>query len=513
MGEPPSWRQRLQARAGTVLTVLGGLAVLALLLIGPIVWVSNYMSLLQSEYNTQHWSDLESVEQNWRSLPYLRPFLSGDEPEVKAFIDRQPLVVAVLDRWEGRRLWTREEDRLVVADEQQPCTRLYRDWIAQAESAQRFEWNPPGPRDPDFGKISTVVLLADRWIVIKRWEPGNPRVERMLNATLGSQSKVRVALSHESQDAAVASGQIPVQAWGAEPNLQVDPGRLNALILLSAKSSTFGEGWSLVAIPPRSEQRVLNQRIRHQLYLAALASMLVGCSVVIGLWLRKRSRQKAILNADRLASLTHSLKTPLAILKFRCDSLRLGRLPAEQADEELLKLGEEVNHLTLMIENGLRAIRGDATSGPVSLVDEVWLHSVIEDLRPGFEAEQRPLELRFGPARGKASLPSLRAAILTLVENALYHGGGKVIVETLVYKQQLIIRVRDEGEGLDSVQLDVIGKPFQRIRERGQEGFLREGQGLGLSLLAQVAEREGWGLAFESTLGEGFMAQLEIQAV
>jgi two-component system sensor histidine kinase QseC len=213
-----------------------------------------------------------------------------------------------------------------------------------------------------------------------------------------------------------------------------------------------------------------------------------------------------------MASMTHSLKTPLALLKFRCDSLRLGRLSPDRADEELLKIGEEVDHLTAIIETGLRVIRGGGPSGPVGQASRAWFEEVVDDLRPGFEMEGRELELRLTETAGRAPLPSLRSAVLTLVENALGHGKGRVTLETWRARRRLCIRVSDEGEGLEPHQLKALGKPFQRMREAGKEGFLREGQGLGLSLLIQVAEQEGWGLTFTSGPGEGLTALLEVPA-
>jgi len=210
--------------------------------------------------------------------------------------------------------------------------------------------------------------------------------------------------------------------------------------------------------------------------------------------------------------MTHSLKTPLAILKFRCDSLRLGRLSPERADEELLRIGDEVDHLTTLIESGLRVIRGGGPSGPRGQATREWFEEVVDDLRPGFELEDRKLNLQLTSDAGRAPLPSLRSAILTLIENALGHGRGLVTLETWRARRRLCIRVSDEGDGLEIHQLKALGKPFQRMREEGKEGFLREGQGLGLSLLIQVAEQEGWGLTFQSAPGEGFSALLEVPA-
>jgi signal transduction histidine kinase len=112
--------------------------------------------------------------------------------------------------------------------------------------------------------------------------------------------------------------------------------------------------------------------------------------------------------------------------------------------------------------------------------------------------------------RGLAALPSLREALVTLLENALLHGAGTVTVETVASRRRFIIKVSDEGPGLPSQDLASIGRPFMRIRKHGREGFRREGLGMGLSLLVRMVEREGWGLAFASEPGHGLQVTLEI---
>ena len=503
----PSRWLRLQQHGGLGLLILAGLVTTYLLVKAPDFYVGDLVENARRTFMNAHWADFEAVERHWKSLPILQSVKTGTEPDVRRFLEDQPLVVALLDRFEKRKLWIREGDRL-VPPHNPALTQLYLGWLAHAEMAQRFEWNPSGKQDPDFGHIATVVLLSDRWLVIKRWQPGAPEVERELSISLAPKPTLRMGLIRDADTERIDMKQ---EDWGKAPHIQTDPARLATYMLsMNTKTNAFGDGWDLGGIafpdPENAFETVLFRR-RSQ---ARAVSALVGLAIALGMWLRYRTRRRAVLDADRLASMTHSLKTPLAILKFRCDSLRLGRLSPDRADEELLKIGEEVDHLTTIIENGLRVIRGGGPTGPRGQATQAWFHEVAEDLRPAFELEERELELRLATEAGHAPLPSLRAAILTLVENALGHGRGRVTLETWRNRRRFCIQVRDEGEGLEPHQLKVLGKPFQRMREQGKEGFQREGQGLGLSLLIQVAQQEGWGLTFSSSPGQGFTALLEV---
>lgn len=504
---PGFWR-RVQLRWGAGLLAAASLPILILLAWAPLYWATDQITRENAAWGQEAFVAGGRVEEHWVSLPQLEPFQDGGEPHVRAFLDRQPLLTGLMER-RGRRLWLRNGHRLVPATDE-PEAPLYRGWIKQAEEAQRFQFAPFPESIPEPDHPPALVLLGDTWVAVKRWRPGTPEVERALREVFpeGTPHRFGLALASHAQQS-----DLEAQDWGKEPNLQADPARLvDRWFSLETKSDALGR-WLLVVIPTGKVGRPMTMRVWKQFWIAAGISTAIGTGLGLGLWLRRRARLRATLDADRLATLTHSLKTPLAILKFRCDSIRLGRLTPEQEDEQLMKISGEVDHLTLMIEHGLDAIRGHSDVGPQSTVSAGWLAQVAEDLAPAFDAEGRTLELEFSSDLGRAALPSLRSALLTLLENALYHGRGTVRFQASRTRRRFQIQVRDEGPGLAPHQIEALGKPFMRLRTRGQEGFQREGQGLGLSLLVQVAQKEGWGLSFQSAPGEGLTATVEIPAI
>lgn len=503
----PSISQRILNWGGVAFLVLSGAALAYGLFWAPRQFAINRMLEVIQAYADQHLPEMARVEQHWMDVPVLQEFERGDEPVVLDYLQKQPLVEAVLDRWGNRTLWIREGGRLVKAPDN-ATAQMYRAWIAQAETYPRAQWTPSSSQDPDHTRIPSSVVRGDQYMVIKRWRPGTPQVTEALREVFGSEAPLRVGIRRASD---ADRRNLPKQPWGSDPSLQVDPARINeTLVTILTGSDYLGEGWDLVGVPFAAESAKFKAQYARMRRSAWAVGFAIALFVALGFWLRHRSQKRALLDADRMASMTHSLKTPLAILKFRCDTLRLGRLTQDQADEELLKLGSEVDNLTQMIENGLRVIRGSNDMLPVVEVDPDWLRDVVEDLQPAFEAEGRRLELSLDETRGRAPLPSLRSALFTLLENALFHGRGTVLLESAPLRNRLQLRVTDQGEGLESHQLKAIGKPFLRLRQQGKEGFQREGQGLGLSLLCQVAEKEGWGLSFASAPGMGFQATLEI---
>jgi signal transduction histidine kinase len=505
-GRDASFLRRLQLRGGMTLLVLATSAIALLLLAVPFLYTFKQLEKVNEEWGQPIFLQVDKVESHWMSLPRIPAFTRGDEPGVRAFLQDQPLVVALQDRFDRKPMWVRQGNILVKAKES-PEVQSLRKWFTLAEQTQRFacfpqdnlqEGDRPGPK---------IVLLGDRWILAKWWREGSPEVERTLRRVLHPDCRFRFGLLYPGDE--LRAGLEP-RPWGAEPNLQADPARLMRRLVSTELSSNQFQGWTLVAVPFRAEERAIRKALLRKLLLSGAVSLLVGGCLGLGLWLRFRARQKAALDADRLASMTHSLKTPLAILKFRCDTIRLGRLTQDQMDAQLIQLGEEVDRLSDIIENGLMAIQGMHEAAPRGEVTPRWIQGVVDDLAPAFQAESRRLVLLDGGGSGRAPLPSLRAALLTLLENGLYHGKGTVTLETERLRRKLAFRVSDEGPGLPAHHLAALGRPYLRLRKKGKEGFQREGQGLGLSLLCKVAEREGWGLTFASEPGKGLAAVLEI---
>jgi len=496
------------ARKG-VLRILDLLAVsmAILLVLAPFVWRKSKADKVVDAWSQPRMSEISRVETDWMTLPRLPEFTRGDEPVVKEFLNAEPLVVAVRARSAARSLWIRRGDALVRAEGEAEAPTLNA-WFAKAEKDQVFISFPTDVLPGEQRSGPKVVLQGDRWAVAKAWREGSPEVEQFLRNHFGPTRNFRVVLLKDGDE---ARKDLSPQAWGAEPHLQGDPyWGVHSAFSVQLISNEF-PGWTFTVIPFRAEGRAIQLNLRMQFALAAALAVVVGLSLVLALYLRARARRKATLDADRMASMTHSLKTPLAILKFRCDTLRLGRLPPDQLDSQLIQIGEEADRLSAIIEHALMAIQGPSESGPQQDVSPQWIQGVAEDLAPAFEAENRRLVLTCSDQAGRAALPSLRAALFTLVENALYHGAGTVTVETSRVRKRFLIKVSDQGPGLDSMDMRTLGRPFMRIREKGKEGFRKEGQGLGLSLLIKVVEREGWGLTFASEPGRGLCATLEIQ--
>ncbi|MBL0313560.1 MAG: HAMP domain-containing histidine kinase [Holophagaceae bacterium] len=500
------WLRPMQQKGALTLLFISILATTSLLYTLPIVWVSSRISRDILEWQDARMPLMQAIGQNWSVLPNIPDFQTGDEPHVRSALREHPLLLAAVSRREGT-VWVRHGDRFAVSLDSS-LNHRWRSWVKQAEAEGRFQWVPPKEMNPDFPRASGLVLLGDRFGMVKLWHIGSPEVEHHLRYLQTKGPRLQVGLRRADPKEQFEDASAP---WTAPPNLQAGFRRGEhspSEILLTGDA--MGDGWEMVGRPLPEDEAIMTADIRFHQKVAWSTYALVAGSLSFGLYLRYRARRQERLDSDQIASLAHSLKTPLAVLKLRCDSLRMGKLPPEKIQGEFLHIGEEVDQLVVLIENGLKSLRIHPGQSQRSPVPEGFYEGTVSELKSLFEQESRDLLVEIPPVPHQAHLSSLRAALATLLENALVYGNGTTRITGFRVGPIFQISVSDEGPGVSPQQLEQLGKPFMRFRRDGAEGFSHEGQGLGLSLLFQVAQREGWGLIFLSKQGEGFEARIEL---
>lgn len=491
----------LQRHGGLILLGLSIAATTVLLYTLPMVWVQRQLDRITTQFQDSHWQQFQEVYRHWSAYQAPPVFRRGDEPELKAWLQTQPLVSALADR-QGH-VWIRRGDHLAPAGDAPEAA-----WVEAARRSGSFHYPVPPGANPEHGQRPALVLLGDPYILVKTWKVGSPEVEAALQRILAGAHPFRVGLRRSDPEARHPG---PEAAWSQGGRFQADfPKGFRSPWEIVGTDEIFGEGWEMAALPSEADQIRLQGIVDRESRVAWIAYGVVVLAFSAGLYLRHRARQRERVESDRLAAMAHSLKTPLAVLKLRCDSLRLGGLPPDRAEAHLLRIGGEVEGLLHIIEGGLESLRGKPKALPRGPIDRPFYQALADDFGATFALEERRLEFRYDARPHQAHGPSLRTALVTVLENALAHGGGSVAFQVATRGALTEVTVRDEGDGLNTDQLDHLGRPFQRFRKEGEQGFLREGQGLGLSLLVAMARQEGWGLEFSSRPGQGFEAVIEL---
>jgi signal transduction histidine kinase len=193
-----------------------------------------------------------------------------------------------------------------------------------------------------------------------------------------------------------------------------------------------------------------------------------------------------------VADASHELRTPLAILRAELElALAQGRSP-EELRAALASAAEETDRLTQLSDDLLTIAQTERGDLPLR----------IELLRVGdtFEAVERRFSRRAGEAGRRIEIGEggdlelavdwlrLDQAIGTVVDNALRYGAGTITLSARRVGESVEVHVTDEGAGFPP---DFIDRAFERFSRapRVREG----GSGLGLSIVATVAEAHGGG--------------------
>jgi signal transduction histidine kinase len=180
-----------------------------------------------------------------------------------------------------------------------------------------------------------------------------------------------------------------------------------------------------------------------------------------------------------VADAAHELRTPIAILNTRLESLPPG--------PDKTRLLEDAARLATLAEQLLDIQRLDRCGHPFTRVDLVGIaQSAAADLAPlaiaaGYELA---LDAPATPIETIGDAAALERALTNLVQNAIQHGPRRGTIGIRVSKPACI-EVTDEGAGIPRDQREQIFEPFYRLTP------LDRGAGLGLNMVREIVLLHG----------------------
>jgi len=211
-----------------------------------------------------------------------------------------------------------------------------------------------------------------------------------------------------------------------------------------------------------------------------------------------------------LSSISHDIGTPATKIKLRTSLIE---------DQDLKKkLEDDIDNMIEMMDGVLSYTRSE-----MDLEEEIEISyiSLIESIVFDYQdlgkrvSFIKPKENRIGfvssifTGRKKnrtfqlnqnhhllvnAKPLSLKRAITNLIENALKYGRTATLSLEFT-SQNITLIVEDEGKNISDELLETLKKPFIR----GENTKLIKGTGLGLTIVATIAEQHGGNLTFEKS--------------
>jgi signal transduction histidine kinase len=235
-----------------------------------------------------------------------------------------------------------------------------------------------------------------------------------------------------------------------------------------------------------------------------------------------RERATALEEADRVktdfvANMSYELRTPLTSIGGFAELLGggyAGELTAKARDYVSAIL-ESVERLSKLINDVLDLTTGDTRGVALEKerVDIAGLcRAAVETAKPRAAEKTQKLDVEIAPSAGHVfgDARRLRESIEHVLQNAIAYTDrkGRISLTADGDKKQAVIRIRDNGSGIEEDDLPRVFNRFDRVTEAGVRG--EAALGLGLPLTQQFVEAHGGTVELDSEKGKGTTVTLTI---
>lgn len=212
-----------------------------------------------------------------------------------------------------------------------------------------------------------------------------------------------------------------------------------------------------------------------------------------------------------IGNISHELKTPLFTVQSYILTLLDGAMDDEKVRKKYLnRANKGVERLTYIIKDLDMITKleiGDLSLNQVDF-DIVAVVKGVFDLLE-MKASKKKITLTFDmaykePVMVHADKERIQQVLTNLVVNSIKYGREKgtteISIENLI-KNKVIVRVTDNGEGIETSHIPRLFERFYRVDKSGsrKEG----GSGLGLSIVKHIIEAHDERIYVESELGVG----------
>jgi len=225
---------------------------------------------------------------------------------------------------------------------------------------------------------------------------------------------------------------------------------------------------------------------------------------------RKQAEAAATLLANAkskfISVVSHELRSPLATIKEATSLVReevLGSLNDEQKD--MLEVARiNINRLGRLVSNVLTYQKIDAgkmlydflDNDVNEIIQEVYHNSIL-----AYSERKNDLVMNLAPKPPLIRLDKdkIMQVLLNLISNAMkYSESGLIVIETRLNTREMVIRVRDSGQGIYPEEMENIFMPFSHGRDRKTGGT-----GLGLAISKEIVVAHNGRIWAESEKGKG----------
>lgn len=251
------------------------------------------------------------------------------------------------------------------------------------------------------------------------------------------------------------------------------------LAALRRRTESFSaSGAAAEPLPLKGPEDVAGLTAAHNAMEARIAAMLDEKDVMLG-------------------AIGHDLKTPLAALRVRVESV--------ENDTQRAKMSATIEEITRTLDEILDLARIGRNDAPA---EDVEMNALVASVVEEFEDTGKDVSFEAGSRIvAPVHLTWIKRGLRNLISNAVRYAGAAQ-VSLARENGSLVIRIEDDGPGIPESQLATMLEPF--ARGEASRNRATGGAGLGLTIARAVAEQHGGELALSNRQEGGLRAELRL---
>jgi signal transduction histidine kinase len=217
-----------------------------------------------------------------------------------------------------------------------------------------------------------------------------------------------------------------------------------------------------------------------------------------------------------IANVSHELRTPMTSIRGFIEGILDGTIPHDRQNYYLTIVRDETNRLNRLVNDLLDLAKMEAGEVTLNLrafdINETVRRCVIKletlligkDITVEADFEQEDMLVN-------ADTDAIERVLYNLLHNAIKFSpeSGNIRIATKRQKDKVVVSVKNDGEGIESSELDMIWERFYKSdKSRSKD---KTGTGLGLAIVKNIINEHHQEIWVESELGKGakFLFTLE----